>query len=146
MTSPPLMAWCIAFSARRMAPDAPWWLHGLNSDYQHVFAYQGLDTKIRDDLTLKQTLILNQVGSRLECAVVALDVAEFTRNLTQPGGRLVLLDIRPAFQPTPYLRGPMTCVEAVKSLLGIRAFWIITPRQLFRRLCADGARILYPIP
>lgn len=27
---------------------------------------------------------------------------------------------------------PWTCVEAMKSLLGIRAWWVITPYQLFK--------------
>lgn len=28
--------------------------------------------------------------------------------------------------------GPITCVEYIKALLGIRAFWIWTPWQLYR--------------
>ncbi|WP_296992907.1 hypothetical protein [Thalassospira sp. UBA1131] len=30
--------------------------------------------------------------------------------------------------------GPMSCVELIKRLLGISAFWIITPWQLYRHL------------
>lgn len=30
--------------------------------------------------------------------------------------------------------GPWTCVEVVKSLLGIRRFWLRTPRQLYQHL------------
>ncbi len=32
---------------------------------------------------------------------------------------------------TPHIFAPATCVEVVKELLGIRAWWMITPRQLF---------------
>jgi len=28
--------------------------------------------------------------------------------------------------------GAYTCVETVKSLLGIKAWWVITPKQLYR--------------
>jgi hypothetical protein len=30
--------------------------------------------------------------------------------------------------------GPFTCVEAVKRVLGIRAFWVNTPWQLYKNL------------
>ena len=32
----------------------------------------------------------------------------------------------------PWLFGPVTCVEAVKAAIGLRAPWIITPYQLWR--------------
>ena len=34
----------------------------------------------------------------------------------------------------PWVFGPWTCVEQIKALLGIRAPWILTPRQLHRYL------------
>lgn len=34
----------------------------------------------------------------------------------------------------PWFLGPVTCVEFVKHLLGIRAWWILTPWQLYRYL------------
>ena len=34
--------------------------------------------------------------------------------------------------------GPMSCVELVKRLLGISAFWIVTPWQLYRYLLQQG--------
>jgi hypothetical protein len=35
--------------------------------------------------------------------------------------------------------GPQTCVEVVKMFLGIRAFWVRTPYQLYRYVAArDG--------
>lgn len=35
---------------------------------------------------------------------------------------------------TPWLLGPLTCVEAVKLALGVRAFWVRTPHQLYQYL------------
>lgn len=35
---------------------------------------------------------------------------------------------------TPWMFGPLSCVELVKAFLGIRRFWIWTPRQLARYL------------
>ncbi|MHC8494448.1 hypothetical protein ACTU44_17290 [Thalassospira sp. SM2505] len=34
--------------------------------------------------------------------------------------------------------GPMSCVELVKRLLGISAFWVITPWQLYRHMYAQS--------
>ncbi len=39
--------------------------------------------------------------------------------------------------PTParaLLPAPFTCVEAMKRLIGLRAWWVLTPWQLYRRL------------
>lgn len=39
----------------------------------------------------------------------------------------------------PWVVAPQTCVEQVKTLLGIRCGWIVTPYQLYRHLGgADG--------
>ena len=34
----------------------------------------------------------------------------------------------------PHLLQPITCVEKVKAFLGISSFWVLTPKQLQRRL------------
>ena len=38
------------------------------------------------------------------------------------------------------MRGPMTCVEVIKALLGWRGLFVVTPRQLERALRRRGAR------
>lgn len=35
----------------------------------------------------------------------------------------------------PMIFAPFTCVEQIKALLGIRTPWVLTPRQLVRRVC-----------
>ena len=37
-------------------------------------------------------------------------------------------------------RGPTTCVSAVKCAMGIRAWWILTPKQLYFYLRRKGAK------
>ena len=34
----------------------------------------------------------------------------------------------------PWVFGPWTCVEQIKALVGIRAPWVLTPRQLWKYL------------
>ena len=138
MAEAPLVAWCVVFSARRMDPAPCRWLRWLHPAFQHAFACR--------ELAPEATLVVNQVGAAMQVQVAPMPVDAFIRGLAGDGGRIVLLDIRPAPGAVPFLRGPMTCVETVKALLGIRAWWIITPRQLYRRLRADGAKVVYPIP
>jgi len=122
--------WCVAFSNRGHVADARAWLEWLHPDFRHVFAFR--------QLTEETTLVVNQVGSALACAVCPLPLEHYLR-ATLESGRLVLATVRPIPPLEPFLRGPMTCVECVKSLLGIRAWRLLTPRHLWRRLCADGA-------
>ena len=48
----------------------------------------------------------------------------------------VILSIKAIIQPNNYRHTLciFNCVEVVKSLLGIRSFWCITPYQLYKRL------------
>lgn len=126
-------AWRVAFSARGVNGPTPWYLRGMHPAFAHCFAFR--------PFLPGYTMVLNQVGSGLQIDVAAQDAADFTRNLLAGGRRCVLLTgISSAPPMRPYLRGPMTCVEAVKSLLGIEARRVLTPRQLYRHLRARGAR------
>lgn len=40
------------------------------------------------------------------------------------------------------LRGIMTCVSAIKMAIGIKKWWIITPKQLYKRMLRQGAHII----
>lgn len=122
--------WCVAFSPREVVRDTPWWASLLQRDYRHCFAFR--------QLTPETVLMLNQVGTALNCQVCPLPLEAYLR-ATLESGRTVLVTVRPRPPMVPWLRAPMTCVETVKSLLGICTWRIITPRQLARKLCADGA-------
>ncbi len=123
-------AWCVVFSPRHLVNDTPLWARFLHREFRHCYAFR--------QMTAETTLVINQVGEALLPNLCPLPLG-FYVDATLKSGRTVLVTIRPRPQPRPFLRGPMTCVETVKSLLGIRAWWIITPRQLARLLCADGA-------
>lgn len=36
-------------------------------------------------------------------------------------------------------RGPLTCVSGIKALLGMQAWWVLTPLQLHKHLVRRGA-------
>ena len=43
-------------------------------------------------------------------------------------------ELRDGQMRAPFIWGPVTCVEGVKALLGIRSFWLWTPWQLAQHL------------
>ena len=67
-----------------------------------------------------------------------VDVAKYFLNEPQTTSIL-----RYTVEKTPLLgynpRGIMTCVSTVKPLLGLRAWWVMTPYQLWNHLIYNGA-------
>lgn len=59
-------------------------------------------------------------------------VALFTRHA--PARSYVETRVHAAPPRAPLVLRPHTCVETVKAVLGIRAWWVLTPWQLYRHL------------
>ena len=57
---------------------------------------------------------------------------------------IVKINVRLATDGTVILRGIGTCVSAVKTVLGIRAWYILTPLQLRRYLLGLGGLSMKP--
>jgi hypothetical protein len=107
-----------------------WWNHILKQGFQHCWALrrQG-DLWIIFHTGLGVTETYAAMGE-LEDVVRFVD----DRVIIRVSGWVDTLRIR-----VPWVVAPQTCVEQVKSLLGIRAFWVLTPYQLYRHLGgADG--------
>lgn len=69
-------------------------------------------------------------------AVGAYPLRPLLRFLRGAGCRTLLVRPRlPPPRPQPWR--PYTCVEAVKRALGLRAPWVLTPWQLYRRLLRE---------
>ncbi|MGB0670899.1 MAG: hypothetical protein ACPGNT_05340 [Rhodospirillales bacterium] len=101
------------------------WLRILKPGFRHCFAMIAEpEGWIIYDTLAHQTEIVLWRG---------LSEAEVLTSLCARGNRVVpaiLLDAPKKLAP---LR-PLTCVEAIKRLLGLRAPWVFTPYQLYRRL------------
>lgn len=105
-------------------------LRWLKPGFRHCFCLTGEGTL---------WTLCDPLKSRLALATVSgLESAELAEHFAT-GGRTVLLgtvaDATPPGRPS--LR-PVTCVEIVKRLVGLRAARVATPHQLYRRLL-DGA-------
>jgi hypothetical protein len=132
---PAMQEWFVLFGDG-FAERAPWWHRFLAPGYRHVMA-------LRATWSGSITVLAEHTGGHLVVEVLPEPVNDVVlRYLSLPQVRHALKVAVPNPDHLPgatTLRPPMTCVEAVKALLGIRAPRIIFPRQLARHLRAAGA-------
>ena len=115
--------WYIIF---RKSPLKHWVFRFLDSEIQHCLA-------VRESDGGQFWIIVNSTNSYTDVNMVSkLDYPHI--RLLEPDS--VILSIRAIIQPDNYRYTLCVnnCVEMCKSLLGIRAFWIWTPYQLYKRL------------
>lgn len=124
--------WVVAFPADAALLRPAWWACLLRRDRRHVVAFRAL--------TPGHTLLVNHTGTVLAVEVLPQSADAFAEMLQAQHGAVLLAPPPAAARSGPALRGPMTCVEAVKALLGIRAPFVLTPEQLACHLVRAGAR------
>lgn len=93
---------------------------------------------------MEQTLIAEHIGSQTRIETQMRTIGSAILELQQKHSALVLLVEQRSPAPRAMMRGPMTCVEFVKGVLGIRRPWILTPHQLYRYLRRTGASHVFP--
>ena len=111
----------VVFSGRADLP----WLRLLKRGFRHCFVLVDFGERwIMVDPMSHYTAIEVCPG------MAAVDLAEelLRHGLTVVPARTA----RPEPRPAPWR--PYTCVEGVIRILGIRAPWVLTPRQLYRHL------------
>jgi hypothetical protein len=127
--------WLVGFGPRN-ALD-PWhWTHpfGRHPGFQHVVAC----TLARPGDAAAGTLVVNPLTHRLALDHVQSPLGRVVRHYMARGYWFLAYETETvAAMIAPRLN---TCVELVKWVLGVRAFWCITGRQLYRRLRALGGR------
>lgn len=132
----PPIAWFVLFPLASRAPTR-WWQRGLARGYRHCLV-------VRPDGEMR-SLVVEHAGAAIQVATMPLPAAELVRDMQQALTALVLLVVLPQPEGAAPLRGPMTCVEAVKAALGLTSPWILTPWQLARHLRRrHGAVIVLP--
>lgn len=112
-----------------------WWDRFLEPGFGHVYAirwdgWNWIIVNPRLDTVLVDTSAYSYYSLRDLVIGEATEVLSVTAQV--PIGRL----------RSPWHVGPITCVELVKGLLGIRAFWVRTPRQLYRYMRAQRGTVL----
>lgn len=119
----PVRAWLVFTSGERNH----WWHWFLDPRFHHVYALLlRRGTWIRFDAALDGTNV----------DVIDAPVYAMAQDLVEPGA--IVLEVKRTRQTermrAPWVVGPLTCVEAIKALLGIRRFFVWTPRQLYRHI------------
>jgi hypothetical protein len=132
---PAMQEWFVLFGDG-FSEDPPWWHRFLAPGYRHVMA-------LRADWAGGITILTEHSGPRMVVEVFPEPVHDVVlRYLSLPQVHHALKVWVPNpnhIAGTTTLRPPMTCVEAMKAMLGIHAPRIIFPRQLARHLRAAGA-------
>lgn len=127
-----LCTWFVLFQAPKAAP-ARWWHRLLTPGYRHVMMVRRQGPE--------HSITLEHTGSRLLVDHHDRPAEDLVlMYLRNEYAHLALVITRPLPPPAARLRPMMTCVEVVKATLGITSPWIVTPRQLARRLRLIGAR------
>lgn len=124
--------WVVAFVPASALAALTWWQH-LLTGYRHVFAFRACGPEV--------TEVVNHTGRLLDFTVQPLPASELAARLAAEGMHLVATAPQVG-GPRALLRGPMTCVEVVKALLGLRAPFVVTPRGLAAHLARRGAQIV----
>lgn len=107
-----------------------WWNRFLQPGFQHVIALK------RDG---RIWIAMRWHAEFLDVDVIRSDNTPWAMFPKAHIQRVVSLRKEGSIR-SPAFVGPITCVEFVKALLGIRAFWIRTPYQLFKHCEAHVCR------
>lgn len=113
------------------------WLRPLSPGFRHCFV------AVRRDGCW---VVCNPLSHFTDLDVIgAMPAASLAAWYRERGFRVVETETR---VPPPVLAPvrPFTCVEAVKRILGLRAPWVFTPRQLYRHLTAAPQPRKRPLP
>ena len=106
-------------------PEGMWWQKLLKKGYKHVFAvhFDGLFW-VKMDFTI----------GYMDYSVLPFDYRDTIKDVLK--GRDMTYQYVEAWRQPRYrvrlLFAPWTCVELMKSLLGIRAWYVMTPYQLYK--------------
>lgn len=121
--SPARTVW-VAFTGQSELPC----LRVLKPGFRHCFAI------IREE---GNWIALDPLSNRLDVSVHSAENGfDMPRWLRSRGLTVIEARTQNHARPAPLM--PLTCVEAVKRVLGLRARFIITPWQLYNRLKSDA--------
>ena len=107
-----------------------WMVNMLKPPFQHVYA-------VKKSKGGQFWIIINPLASHTEVDMVS--IAEYPHIRLYTGEDAVILPVTATMRHKDrWSLCVINCVEIVKSLLGIRSFWIFTPKQLYNYLISAG--------
>jgi hypothetical protein len=102
------------------------WLGGLRRGFRHCFV------ALRES---SAWVTCDPLKDRIELRALPIPADFDLGRFYAERGHIVLHGLtRPGLPRGPAVVVPLTCVTVAKRLLGVRAPWVLTPRQLWRHL------------
>ncbi|WP_206934151.1 hypothetical protein [Roseococcus thiosulfatophilus] len=124
----------LLFTRRPTGQGLRWWHHLLDARCAHVVVVQPM---------VVGSLVVQPFGKVLKVEWSYHPAEDQARGLMWAwNARALRVPAPPEQEAPPELRPFMTCVEVAKAMLGLSAWWIVTPRQLWWALVARGARVV----
>ena len=116
--------WYVAFADRK---QRDFWDVFTCQGFRHCFAFRW------DGFNW---ILVDPLSSWLEIQVMPYGPKDNVPVLMEQLGNRVCY-VKRSRRNKVIFRGMMTCVSTIKHLLGIRRFWVVTPRQLFKQLTKE---------
>jgi hypothetical protein len=134
--------WFVGFPTHdsRVAPRGGWrwWRWFTRPGYRHVCAWCAAADG--------GTMFIDPLAGGLVVEHFPQPVEWVTRHFVDADVWTLAYPAAPArVHRRPPLRPLLTCTEVVKAAIGLRAWWVITPRQLARALRRRGAVPVLPV-
>ena len=116
--------WFIIFTRSELKH---WLMDKLEPNFQHCYAMKKSDGG-------QFWMIVNPMRSHTQVLLESVDTYPHPR--LYAGAESVIVPIRASIDPllNRHTLCVFNCVEVLKSLLGIKDFWLWTPHQLYKRL------------
>ena len=128
--------WYIVFSDRE---NEYWWNRWLMRGFQHVQAWREIRYGKRPDDVM--WLHVDPFA-----AATLVDVVFEPEPPWRWDKTLTVVHVSSACDAQKvrelFAFGPISCVETMKSLLGVKSFWIRTPRQLYNHICKHNGVLI----
>ncbi|NTU49551.1 MAG: hypothetical protein HGA87_01410 [Desulfobulbaceae bacterium] len=116
-----MMTWYVVFASSQARV---WFNLFTGLKHAHVFAFTGFGDKC---------MCVDPLISGLYVDVVDMDVKSQIDAQKAAGRQIVTVQCDVLMAPRRWF-GVYTCVTVIKSLICCRAWWVITPKQLYRHL------------
>lgn len=109
---------------------APRWIHwGTSPGFRHCIAIIPAGG---------QTAVVNSLANGMSVAFAPFSPYACAIACVRAGHRVLSFTFKPSSEYAEF--GWHSCVSVTKALLGVRKWWIISPRQLYEHLIRSGAQ------
>lgn len=120
------------------------WSGFTEKGFQHIWCFWGKPLGEPGLMTPQNTLKAEPLGSYIDFDLWFVEPHEAAKAYLQEEKVTDILKFNTKMQTaTGFIpRGIITCVSVIKGVMGQRAWWILTPRQLYYYLLRKGATSL----